>query len=114
MNKQELKAKQSRFLGNKEIVKEIKSLIDLRNKFVKKFPSTNILNLNLDEYVIGKRSKESFCYWVEKELNELGNIHGNTASKFGVYFGYKGKKTEQLYRIGKMIFGNEFNEAFEM
>ncbi|MDA3885434.1 MAG: DUF3883 domain-containing protein [Candidatus Delongbacteria bacterium] len=113
MNKQELRVKQSRFLNNKEMKKDIKYLVGLRNKFVKKFSTSKILNLSLDEYVVGKGSKDSFCYWVENKLNELGNIQGSTAGKFGVYFGYKGEKSKQKYRIGKMIFGSEHNEAFE-
>ncbi len=37
----------------------------LQRQFVSKFPKIRIPLLTLDEYVEGKGSKDSFCYWVE-------------------------------------------------
>jgi len=42
--------------------------------------------LSLDDFVQGKGSKDSFCYWVERKTEPLGQIRGSPASKFGVFF----------------------------
>src|ERR1017187_2279709 len=57
-----------------------------RREFASKFPPSRIPLLSLDDYVEGKGSKDSFCYWVEWTTPELGNIKGRNASKFGVFF----------------------------
>ena len=41
------------------------ALEKLQRQFVGKFPKIRIPLLTLDEYVEGKGSKDSFCYWVE-------------------------------------------------
>jgi hypothetical protein len=53
--------------------------------------------LTLDEYVQGKGSKDSFCYWVERKLTDLGHIQGAMADKFGVYY----SKERKSYRFVK-------------
>ena len=63
-----------------------KELEKLRKKFVNRFPPSKISKLTLEEYVQGKRSKESFCYWVERETSVLGHIQGAPSPKFGIYF----------------------------
>jgi hypothetical protein len=66
-----------------------RKLEKLRREFVSKFPLSRIPLLSLDEYVEGKGSKTSFCYWVEWKTSELGCIQGSNASKFGVFFDKK-------------------------
>ena len=58
----------------------------LQREFVSKFPPSRIPHLSLDDYVEGKGSKDSFCYWVEVQTTKLGQIKGSNASKFGVFF----------------------------
>src|ERR1039457_6263014 len=70
-----------------------------RREFPSKFPPSRIPLLSLDDYVEGKGSKDSFCYWVEWTTSELGNIHGSPARRFGVFFD---KKTQRY----------TFNERF--
>ena len=72
-------------------------LEELRTEFVKKFPRFKIPSLTFDEYVQGKGSKSSFCYWVERKLTDLGHIQGATADKFGVYY----SKERNSYRFVK-------------
>lgn len=55
----------------------------LHEEFLKKFPLEKIKELTLEEYT--NLNKTSFCYWVENKLNDLGNIHGATSFKFGIY-----------------------------
>ncbi len=72
-------------------------LEQLRIEFLKNFPRSKILGLTLDEYVQGKGSKDSFCYWVERKLTDLGHIQGATADKFGIYY----SKEQNAYRFVK-------------
>lgn len=77
------------YSNNKEdIVKKFNKDIKLHKEFLSLFPKAKIEEMNIDEYVIGKKTK-SFCWWVEKNLSDLGDIRGGrlTAySRFGIYF----------------------------
>lgn len=66
-----------------------KELEKLRRTFERRFPRNKLLQLKLSDYVQGKGSKESFCYWVEWELSDLGHIQGAPVKKFGVFFSKK-------------------------
>ena len=112
MDLEELRNLQAMFMSNSELydkhLKKHSDLEDLRYEFIKKYNRENILDLSLEEYVIGKNSKDSFCYWIERKLEELGNIKGSTAIKFGVYY----RKSENDYRFAKK-WGETLLEAFE-
>jgi HNH endonuclease len=86
----ELRVKQVRFepvrQANQSRYRELEKT---RREFVSKFPHSRIPLLSLDDYVEGKGSKDSFCYWVEWKTSELGRIQGANASKFGVFFDKK-------------------------
>lgn len=71
---------------NAEQQKRFREFEKLRRQFVATFPLKRVERLTLDEYVEGKRNKESFCYWVEVKTASLGHIWGGTANKFGVYY----------------------------
>lgn len=105
------------YSNNKEdIVKKINKDIKLHEKFLSLFPKEKIEKMNIDEYVIGKKT-ESFCWWVEKNLSDLGDIRGGrlTAySRFGIYFNkeindyvFGSKKTK------KTKFGDNKEEIFK-
>lgn len=66
-----------------------RKLEELRRSFVKRFPRSDISRLTLDKFVQGKGSNESFCYWVERKMTDLGHIQGAPAKKFGVYYSKK-------------------------
>ncbi|MGO9585560.1 MAG: DUF3883 domain-containing protein [Limisphaerales bacterium] len=66
-----------------------KKMEKLRRKFVKLFPRSRIPHLTLDQFVQGKGSKDSFCYWVERRTSALGHIQGTPSKKFGVFFSKK-------------------------
>ena len=84
----------------------------LQKKFAKDFPIKRIKQLKLDEYIVGKGSKDSFCYRIETGLIKLGNMKGATSTKFGIYYGKQGKDIEKKYRHTKK-YGNSRKEAFE-
>ena len=93
--------------------KKHKDLEKIRRRLVEKFTSSYFLNLEaMDEYVIG-RSKESFCYIVEVELKELGEIRGSNSSKFGLWYGKYGKSSKKDYRATKKHFDGDVKFAFE-
>mgnify|MGYP001225466958 FL=1 len=84
-----------------------------RQAFVRDYPIDRITGLTLDEYVIGKGSENrSFCYRIERELDQLGRILGATANKFGVYYGKTKSDATMQYRFASH-WGETVNEAFD-
>ena len=114
ISEHELRKRQSEFEGTRqEMRKEFEKGDSERRVFLKKFPAEKINELTIEKYVIGgDKSKDSFCYWIENRLKDLGNIHGATALKFGIYYGIT--KTDPIlkYRFVDR-FGDDENEAFE-
>ncbi|MBO4570251.1 MAG: hypothetical protein J5689_03465, partial [Clostridia bacterium] len=77
--------------------------------FKNKFSLNFIEKMDLKDYVIGYgNDNKSFCYCVENELKNLGDIHGATSLKFGIYY----SKSKNVYIYAKK-FGNSLEEAFE-
>ena len=107
MNYQEFETAKSTFRLY-TIEKEFAKHYSLRDKVVKSFSLERIATMGLDDYVQGKGSRESLCYFLEKGLDELGRITGSTAIKFGVYYDKHNKK----YVFSKK-FGNNYKDAFE-
>jgi hypothetical protein len=92
----ELRILQARFEPERQADQSYyRDLEKLRREFVSKFPPSRISNLSLNDYVEGKGSKDSFCYWVEWKTSELGVIQGSPSSRFGVYF----NKRTQRYEV---------------
>lgn len=89
-----------------------KELEEIRKRFVADYNMNKLMNMTKEEYVVGLGRKDSFCYRIETELQELGNIHGSTSVKFGLYYGKRGEDTEEKYRCAKK-FGNNPDEALE-
>ncbi len=56
----------------------------LWDEFLKVWPVARLATMTLDEYTLAG-SKDSFTYWIESRLDELGSIWGGSAFKFGVY-----------------------------
>lgn len=107
MNYQELQeAKQTFRLHVLE--KEMKPLFKAREVFVRKFNPPKIASMTIDEYVQGKQSKTSFCYILERTLKGLGNVSGQYATKFGVWY----SSEQQTYRFEKRL-GKDYKQAFK-
>ena len=94
-----------------------KKSYDMLNKFNELFPLTKVQTMTLDEYT--NLDKTSFCYWIENELNDWGNIHGATSYKFGIYRwnkrpdgGKPGVLADEEY-AWQDRFGNTPQEAFK-
>lgn len=110
----ELRIKQAKFEGARQAFK--KDLVQLENErqnFIKKFSFERIKLMFLDDYVIGsKKTGNSFCYLIENRLQGLGNIHGATAFKFGIYFGKTQSDPKIQYRFTSK-FGTTEDVAFQ-
>jgi hypothetical protein len=64
--------------------------------------------MDINEYVIGVQNKESFCYYLEYTLYELGSISGQPSNKYGVWF--SPSKNQYCF---ENRFGNNYKEAFK-
>ena len=56
----------------------------LWSEFLNKWPASRLATMTLDEYSLSG-STDSFTYWMESRLGELGSIWGGSAFKFGVF-----------------------------
>lgn len=84
----------------------------LRESFVADFSVQKLKNITKEEYAIHEGRRDTFCFRIENELVNLGNIHGATAIKFGLYYGKKGEDTAQKYRCSAK-FGETADEAMD-
>ena len=70
--------------------------------FAKAFPAASLATLTLDQYCVGKKSQESFCWWIERGLQSvLGRYMPGTSRGHIVYFKpdgevYKNRKLRDL------------------
>ena len=86
----------SEFVKNKkcfEIRRESQKERDWsRDEFEDDFPIDGILNMDLDDYVVGKpkpskdTNRDTFCYRLEHENLEFGILSGASSNMFGIYF----------------------------
>lgn len=83
----------------------------IRAQFVRDYSVVNIQNLTKESYCTGL-GKTTFCYRIENELKELGDMHGSYASKFGLYYGKWGEDKKKEYRIVPK-FGDDPDAAME-
>lgn len=62
--------------------------IEKLNEFTEEFPRDSIINLTLERYCLGRGSNNSFCYWIEKGLKDLGRFSTGQAGAtvYGVYY----------------------------
>lgn len=87
------------------------SAVSARGQFLRSYPLSQLKNITLDEYVIGKGAA-SFCAYVEAKTKAWANMQGATASKFGIYFGKTKSDPAIQYRFTQK-FGKTKEEAFD-
>ncbi len=114
MELEDLRVKQANFEVNRQdLRKEYGKLEKIRKKFVSNFPPEKIGELSIEKYVVGK--EDSFCYWLETKLMDLGKITGGRATadkKFGIYFGKTKYNLSKRYRFIKKKFGSTEKEVY--
>lgn len=61
---------------------------DLLAEFQNEFPLETIKQITLEQYCLGKGSTNSFCYWIERGLKDLGRFSPGPAGTtvYGVYY----------------------------
>lgn len=113
MNLRELREYQVEFEKVRgEVASDFKSINKLRKKFTSDYSINKLLTLKKEEYAVGQ-GESTFCYRIENELNEWGNIHGSPATKFGIYYGKFGEDKSRKYRIGRKEYGDNVDIAFK-
>lgn len=115
MENEELRIKQAEFEGTRqELQKEFKKLEKLRLEFTKKFNPEFVKTAPIKKYVVGHGDKDTFCYWLETKLMDLGKIKGGAPAdkKFGIYYGKTKSDLTMKYRFTSR-FGTNENEAFQ-
>lgn len=113
MDLKTLELKGKKFLSSNEykyIESENYNQEQIRLRFVnEQFTLNKIKNMTLDDYVIGRGIKDSFCYLIEYAMAGLGDIRGSTADgKYGIYF----SKERKDYVPPKAKYGASIDEAF--
>ncbi len=95
--------------------KEFKSMVEWRatslsqwQAFRKEFPIERIQKLKLDEYVIGTKTNDTFCWWLERGTEAFASISGSYASMFGIY------KSGDDYLIATHLKGMDENAALRL
>lgn len=91
----------------------------LWDEFLSVWPASRLATMTLDDYSQAG-SKDSFTYWIESRLDELGSIWGGSSFKFGVF---SRKDTEDKKSDAKLSYsdthgwysslGSTAEEAFE-
>lgn len=85
-------------------------------EFLSLYPVERIGLMSIDDYVVGKHTNSSFCWWVENKLRSLGNIGRgrlNAYQLYGIY--YNSKAGEYLFggkKTRKTRFGSSKDEIF--
>lgn len=93
--------------------KSIEKDLEARDYFINKFSLSNIMNMSIEQFAIGRadideKGRDTFCYLIERSMQNLGDMRGSFVSKFGVWY----SKKEQEYKYTKK-FGKNLEEAFE-
>jgi len=91
----------------------------LWDEFLSVWPASRLATITLDDYSQAG-SKDSFTYWIESRMDELGSIWGGSSFKFGVF---SRKDTEDKQSDAKLSYsashgwysslGSTAEEAFE-
>jgi len=105
-NEFEIKVKLFQKYSKKTKIEAVKSEEQIRKKFVNKFNTNFIKQMTLEDYAIGRSSindngKASFCYAIEQNLIELGDMRGAYVSKFGIWYSIKYNKYTNTNKWGK-------------
>ena len=97
----------------------IQEKIELYNSFRQEWPISRLYTMSLDEYSkIG--DKNTFTYWLESRLDQLGSIWGGSSFKFGIF--NRNEQTPKRKDIGACYsdkyawsskYGNNESQAFD-
>lgn len=89
--------------------RNVKQIEALRKDFVSCFDRDALESLTLEQYAMKTGDKKNFCYRLEREQIDMGDIRNATAQKFGVWV----RKTTGEYDFTKR-YGDTPEEAFSV
>jgi DNA polymerase III delta prime subunit len=89
------------FIKNFKLTDEVKGYRRKReqvlNQFLSKYPLESIDDLELEEYCVGRGDNDSFCWWLETGLRDLGRYFPGSANSYRIYWS---KKRETYIKSG--------------
>lgn len=69
---------------NKINSKSMENRHELYKQFLQEFPIESLKDMPIERYSNLDRSN-SFCYWIESRVHDLGSVWGGSSYKFGIY-----------------------------
>lgn len=81
---------------------DFKNEYELWDEFLSVWPLARLATMTLDDYTQAG-AKDSFTYWIESRLDELGSIWGGSSFKFGVF---SRKDTDDKTSDGKLSYSD--------
>ena len=90
-------------LKRDEIIECEKNNSKLLLYFLTEFSLEHVKEMHIDDYVVGK-GRDSFCKWVETDLQDYGDIHAkklNAWQKFSIYYNTKSSKYDFGTKFGR-------------
>ena len=77
---------------------------ELWDQFLDKWPVERVESMELPEYT-NAGSKDTFTYWIESKLDQMGSIWGGSSFKFGIY---SRNETRDKVSKGKRLYNDEY------
>lgn len=97
-------------IASDEVKKKRSEYAELLSEFQNKFKKEDLKYLSLEAYAFGRGDNDSFCYWLEYVLWDLG-LYSGQAGKFKIYW----KKSIQGYsKIGFLKDIEDDEEAMKL
>ncbi|MEA5032130.1 MAG: AAA family ATPase [Sphaerochaeta sp.] len=76
----------------------------LWDQFLAEWPVDRVRSMTLADYS-SAGSKNSFTYWIENKLDQMGSIWGGSSFKFGIY---SRNETQEMVSKGNRLYNNEY------
>lgn len=71
----------------------------LLTEFQNTFPADSLKGMTLNEFAIGTGENDSFCWWLEVKLHELGRFSPGSSNNYPIYW----SKDKEEYVINKKV-----------
>lgn len=71
----------------------------LLTEFQKTFPIDSLKDMTVDEFAIGNGKNDSFCWWIERGLEDIGKFFPGSSKNYPIYW----SKDKEEYVINKKV-----------
>lgn len=89
----------------------------LLKKFLEKFSLEKLKKMSLQEYAIGGKRQDTFCWWVEVKLENLGGISGGKLTAYQRYgISFSNEENKYIFKHANWAqskYGNDVNAVYE-